>query len=301
MNSRTGVAALITAAACWGSAVVTVTLAARSLTTIGITLIEVTAAAVALGLALLARRTALPRPTLLLFVAGLLEPGSAYLLINAGVARTSATHAALLIGTESVFVVLALALVTRRPPRPQAVAGLVVCVTGTALLADGGGGAATVLGDALVLLGVLAATGYVVVATRLSTALDPLALTGYQFLFGWLAMLPIVGAVVITDGGSFVGRPALPDVLAAALTGLLGSALAFFLYNWALSRVSASLAGASLALIPVFGVAFSVLLLDEPITPRTAAAGIAVLAGIVLTQAGRLRTRPGHPVRPADR
>jgi drug/metabolite transporter (DMT)-like permease len=62
---------------------------------------------------------------------------------------------------------------------------------------------------------------------------------------------------------------------------VLGSAVAFSLYNWALTQVSTVAAGVSLTLIPVFGVAFSLALLSEPVTLATLAAAVAVIVGVV--------------------
>jgi EamA-like transporter family len=75
-------------------------------------------------------------------------------------------------------------------------------------------------------------------------------------------------------------RPAQCRVGAQA-THPLGSAVAFSLYNWALSQVSTVAAGVSLTLIPVFGVAFSAALLSEPVTWATVAAAVAVIVGVV--------------------
>ena len=46
------------------------------------------------------------RPRLLYLLLGILEPGLAFLLFDVGLARTSATHAALLLASETLFVVI---------------------------------------------------------------------------------------------------------------------------------------------------------------------------------------------------
>jgi drug/metabolite transporter (DMT)-like permease len=67
--------------------------------------------------------------------------------------------------------------------------------------------------------------------------------------------------------------------------------VAFLLYNWALRSVSTALAGTSLTLIPVFGLAFSVVFLGDPVSLRTLVAALAVVAGLLVTQNAE-RTRP---------
>ena len=127
-----------------------------------------------------------------MLVAALLEPGLTYLLINAGIARTSGAHAAVLIGLESAFVVLLSAILTRTVPRPAVLLGLGSAVVGAVLLTEGGGGQASLAGDVLVLVGILAAAGYVVVASAVAVRMDAVTLTGYQFVVGWLVTVPLL-------------------------------------------------------------------------------------------------------------
>ncbi len=283
VRSRAGLVALGGAMACWGSTVVTIKIAARGLTTLAITAIEVSTALVILGFAVLVRRSRPPRPTWGVVCAGVLEPGLAYVLINAGLARTSGTHAGLLIGLESVFVILFAVLVRRVRLNVRTLVAVGLVVAGSALLTSGADGSADLTGDALVLAGVLAAAVYVLVVQRLALSFDPLVLTFYQFVFGGIVLVLVACAVLIVRPGDLVGNPTVGQIGAALLAGLLGSAVAFVLYNWALGRVAPALAGTSLTLIPVFGVAFSVMFLGESIVVRTVIAGIVVLVGISLT------------------
>jgi drug/metabolite transporter (DMT)-like permease len=283
VRRRAGLVALGGAMACWGSTVVTIKIAARGLTTLAITAIEVSTALVVLGFAVLVRRSRPPRPTWGVVCAGVLEPGLSYVLINAGLARTSGTHAGLLIGLQSVFVILFAVLVRRVRLNAHTLVAVALVVAGSALLTSGTDGSADLTGDALVLAGVLAAAVYVLVVQRLALSFDPLVLTFYQFAFGGIVLVPVAGAVLLARPGDLVGNPTVGQIGAALLAGLLGSAVAFVLYNWALGRVTPALAGTSLTLIPVFGVAFSVVFLGESIVVRTVIAGLVVLVGISLT------------------
>ena len=283
MSSRGGLLALTAAAACWGMTVVTITVAGRTLTVLGVTAVELGGCLVVLAAALGVRRRRLARPPGRLVLAALMEPGLSYLLLNAGITRTSGSHAALLVGTESAFVVALGAIVGRDRPPALTVAGLGCAMGGVALLATSGGGRATLTGDALVLTGAVTAAAYVLLAAGPAARLDALTVTVYQFAIGSLAILPVL-AVALARGGpaAAFGRAEPSSLLAAALTGVLGSAVAFALFGWALGRLSTNLAGISLSLIPVFGVLFSVTLLAEPLTGRTCLAGAAVVAGMTL-------------------
>ncbi|MCW2496259.1 DMT family transporter [Jatrophihabitans sp.] len=284
--ARVGIVALVAAAACWGSTVVLIKISSRGLNVLGLTFIELTAAVVLLGGALLVRGRPLPRPSAGIVAAGLLEPGLSYPLINAGLARTSGSHAALLLGAESVFVIAIAAAVLRVMPSRLVIVGSAIAFAGSALLADGGGGAATVTGDLLVLAGAVTSAGYVVMAHRLSDATDPLTFTSYQFFVGWLVTLPVAVGVALFGHGHPFGTAQPRYVVAGVATGIVGSAMAFGLYNWALGRVSSALAGTSLTLIPVFGIALSAIFLGEGLTVLTGIAGVAVLLGVILARNG---------------
>ena len=123
MNRRGGLPALVLAAACWGSGAVAIKTAERGMGAMTLTLLEVGVAVAVLAGVLAARRTALPRPTLGLLALGLLEPGLAYPAYNLGLAATSAEHGALLLGTESVFVVLLAAVFLHERPTAGSLAG----------------------------------------------------------------------------------------------------------------------------------------------------------------------------------
>ena len=73
------------------------------------------------------------------------------MLQNAGITRTSVSHAALLIGAAPVLVAVIAALWHHTVARPVAWAGFAVSLGGVGLIAGGGGGGATLRGDGLVL------------------------------------------------------------------------------------------------------------------------------------------------------
>lgn len=284
-SHRTAIVGLVSAAACWGSTVVLISIAARGLSVLAITIIEALSAIVLLGLVVSVRGVALGRPTRVLVLAGLLEPGLAYPLINAGVSRTSGTHAALIIGLESVAIVAFAAAGSRSRPKARTVLALVLAVAGAALLNGDHDGGADVRGDALVGLGVLTAAGYVVLVQTQSARFDGLTLTFYQFLFGLggvLAVAVFIFAVHPSRDVLWTGRPSAGQWTAAVATGVLGSAIAFALYNAALSRVSTTSAATSLCLIPIFGVAFSVMFLGDGLSWQTFLATALVLCGVIL-------------------
>lgn len=295
---QVGYLALLAAATCWGSTVVLIEIAARGLSVAALTVVELLVAALALAGLLLGRRRRPDRPRLTgrIVLAGVLEPGVAYVCINAGIARTSGAHAALLLGTESVFVLVLSAAMTRRRPPALVIVGLLVAVLGAGLLADGGGAGASLRGDLLVLVGALAAAGYVVLVQPISGRIDAMDLTAYQFLVGTVVAVPF--ALFGTGHVTLGAHPRPGYWVAAVAVGVLGSVAAFGLYNWALPRISAGAAGGSLTLIPLLGLVFSVIFLGDPLSLRTVVAAVGVLAGLSLIVVSESRGQVADPPEP---
>jgi drug/metabolite transporter (DMT)-like permease len=227
----------------------------------------------------------LPRPGPAVLALGSLEPGVAYLAFNVGVERTSSSHASLMLGLETVFVVLLGVVVLRDRPTPRALAGTAVAVAGVMLLAlepSSPSSRASLTGDLLVLLTTLAAAGYVVLATRLAVTVHPVALTAAQFVVGLVVVAPVSAGALISGAEHWPTDPGAGPVLAAVATGVLGSAAAFLLYTWALTRVPPSAAGASLTLTPLVGLVLSAAVLGEVVSTRAAAAAALIVIGLVV-------------------
>ena len=283
VNARAGLLALVAAAACWGLTIVLIRFSSDQLGVASLTAVEGVAAAVALLVALAVTGRRLPRPSARLLLICFFEPGLSYVLINYGIAHTSGSHASLIIGTESAFVIVISALRTRARPSVTTIVGLVLATAGTALLAGGGSGNASVRGDVFVLVGILAAAGYVVLMRPLAATAGALELTAGQFVYGAAITLPLTALCAGTGVlPRFDWAPAR-FVLAAVAVGVLGSTIAFGIYNWALSRTDVGVSAISLTLIPVFGLVFSTAFLGDALSTRTAVAAVVVLSGVAIT------------------
>ena len=71
---------------------------------------------------------------------------------------------------------------------------------------------------------------------------------------------------------------------AVALLGVLCSGIAFVMYYRLIARIGASRAATSTYLVPLFGVGWAWLLLDEPLTVTMGIAGALILGSVVLSQ-----------------
>ncbi len=72
--------------------------------------------------------------------------------------------------------------------------------------------------------------------------------------------------------------------LSAAMLGVLYTGAAFVMYYRLIARIGANRASTVTYLIPVFGVAWAWLLLDEPLTLTMGIAGAMILGSIALSQ-----------------
>jgi O-acetylserine/cysteine efflux transporter len=216
--------------------------------------------------------------------------GGSVLMQNAGLDKTTVTHAALLIGAGPVLVAVIAAAWHHDVARPVAWAGFAFSLGGVAVVAGGHGGGATGLGDAIVLASALVSAAVTVAQGRLLKGQDPVAITAVLFLGAALGVLPVAAATA--------GAPPAPSsVLAvAAVAGLTvaGTLAPFTLFAYGQRTVSTEVAGAFLNLEPLVGALVGVAAFGDPAGPRLLLGGAAIVGGIVMSSVPALRARPGR-------
>jgi O-acetylserine/cysteine efflux transporter len=292
LDRRRAVAALTAAGLLWGTTVPLSKVALGWLAPGWLTFVRFgLAAAVLLPAARGRLRGACTLPVLASGAAGY---GGSVVIQNAGITRTSVSHAALLVGAAPVLVAVVAALWHHTVARPVAWAGFAISLAGVGLVTGGSGGGATAAGDGLVLASLLLSATFTVAQTRVLSGRDPIAVTAVQFLGAALAVLPFS---VVTEG--VPTAPAGTGVLLATV-GLAvgGTLLPFTLFAHAQSRVSAEVAGAFLNLEPLVGAVAGVAVFGDPAGLPQLAGGAAILAGIALSSLPLLATgrrRAGRP------
>src|SRR5690349_13325115 len=278
MNSnRRTFTALISAGLLWGTTVPLSKLALHWLPPGWLTVVRfAVAAAILLPVARHQLRAAF-RPVVL--ASGALGYGATVAVQNAGISRTSVTHAALLIGTVPVLVAIIAAVWHRTVARPVAWAGFALSLAGVGLVTGGHGGGSSAAGDALVLASLLLSATFTVAQARLLHDQDPIALTAVQFLGAALAVLPFAA---LTEAGPAMPGAAGP-VIATAVLAAGGTLLPFALFAYAQSRVPAEVAGAFLNIEPLVGAIAGAVFFGNPAGPEQLAGGLGILAGIALS------------------
>src|ERR687889_717816 len=136
-TDRTAILALAAAGALWGLTVPLSKLSLDWLGGAGLTVLRFAIAAPVLAYA--GRRGLRAALTPRIAAAGAIGFGAVILLQNAGIERTSVSHAALVVGAVPVLVALLVAALGQGAARPVAWAGYAVALAGLAAVAGAGG------------------------------------------------------------------------------------------------------------------------------------------------------------------
>ena len=200
-------------------------------------------------------------------------------------AWTSVAASVTLVQSQPLFVAAGAWLLLRERVTGRMVLGIVVAVAGVAAMSVGellGGvvGADPLLGNALALLGAVAAAGYVLAGRSLR---QRVALIPYVVVVYSVCTVGLLVAVTAQAGpGALTGYPLREWLVFAGLAvgpGVLGHTV----INWVLAHLESSVVSVSLLAEPVGATILAVVVLSEVPTAATVAGGAIVLVGIVLT------------------
>ena len=227
----------------------------------------------------------------LLPLAGLVNAVS-YGLIYVAERHIAGGTAAVLGATNPFFVLAAAAAMGYEQVSLRKVAGLAVGFCGVVFLFRAGLSASHA--TALAMLEVLFAAAilwpiYTVLLRRLSDEGLSSAAATRGFL-SWTALFLLLGALL------FEGRPSLPSALApwTALLylALVGSALAWSLFNYLLRVLALSVLSTMLFIEPAGALGVDRLLGEKTVEPAAWIGAALVLGGVLLTAVGQARKRP---------
>ena len=202
---------------------------------------------------------------------------------------TSVAASVTLVQTQPVFVALGAAWLLEERLNRRIVVGIGVALAGSVLLSVGdllsGGafaGSNPIYGDALALVGALAAAGYVLAGRSLRQRLP---LIPYVIVVYTVSAIGLLGWTVGQGAslGPYPPREWLLFLGMAVGPGIFGHTVV----NWALAHVESSVVSVTLVGEPVGSTLLALLLLGEVPPAMTAVGGVVVLLGIVLTARAR--------------
>jgi len=197
-----------------------------------------------------------------------------YWLQEAGLERTSTSNSAFITGLFVVFTPLIEIVFTRRAPDRRVLLAVVVSAVGLYFLTgaslDMGAGDALTLGCAFMF------ASWIVLGSMFSQRFDAIALTAAQMCVLVVCAVP---AVAIAGMGTITG----PVVVAALVTGVLCSAVAFSLQLWGQRYVEPSRAAVILMFEPVVA-GFVGYAVGERLGVSGYLGALVILAGIVIAE-----------------
>jgi drug/metabolite transporter (DMT)-like permease len=216
---------------------------------------------------------------------GLLGFAAAYAFSHWGIARSTASNAALLIVVEPLTLMLVSPFYLGERLSRREAWGAALAVIGTVLVVVNGipGVTAKLVphwqGDLLLVLAGVAYAAYSLLGRRVLDRHAPLGVTTRSLAWGTIGILPIVAAEWVSGARPLWTAPAIAGTLYLAV---VISALGYVAWNWALARVPAPRAALFLNVQPIAGALLGPLLLDEPLTGFTVAGGVAIVAGLAI-------------------
>jgi drug/metabolite transporter (DMT)-like permease len=216
--------------------------------------------------------------------------GAALLLVgNGGVAwaetRLESGLAALIVAIIPLWVAILDRVCFGRRLSTPAIVGLVAGFGGVALLVRPGGGIDVVSVLALVVATAAWAAGSLY-ARGAPLPRSPLLSASMQMVSASL-MLGIAGIASGEVGDVHRNAFAVKPIVSFAYLVVVGSLVAFSAYAWLLKNVQISVVSTYAFVNPVVAVALGTLMLGEPITGTTLAAGAAIVLAVVLIVTAR--------------
>jgi len=283
-SSKKGVAAATLASFCWGSATVMSKHALDDVSPVALLFLQLFASTVFLWVIILLRRIRIPRLMILapIAVLGLLEPGLAYLLGLIGLTDIGAGSASLILASEAIMIAFISALLFRQIPTAMFTVFSVIAFLGIIIALDlwnSGNEQNGMLGVTLLFLATVSAAFYVVLSGQIANNHHPVVAVGAQQSVALVAVLFLLPVETFgTEIGISIPKSIETWFLVIA-SGIIQYGIAFSLYMYALSKISANLAGSFLNLIPVFGLSIAFITLGETLSLiQLTGAGITIVA-----------------------
>lgn len=277
-------AALLALGALWGGSFLFIRVAVPSLGPLLLMELRVGIASLALVLfaAAVGRRPKLRARWRQFLLIGTLNAAIPFTLIAAAEIHLTASLAAILNSTTVMFAAVAAAVWSRDPLTARKVVGIVLGVIGVAVLV--GWDPVELDGAVLLSVGAMLAASLsygisAVYVKRTFVGVPPLGMAIGQLTGATVVLFPFAALSV---PGESPPVAATASVLALAL---LSTALAYLFYFRLITNVGPTSTVTVTLLVPVFGLLFGVLFLDEPFGPGTLA-GLGIVLGSVVLVTG---------------
>jgi drug/metabolite transporter (DMT)-like permease len=229
-----------------------------------------------------------------LLVAAALGIPVQFLLQFHGLALTTVSHAALMVGAMPVLLAAAAAIFAGE--RLDWIGWLALCgsTIGAGMVVLGGSRVTTgnetpsLAGDMLVIVSLITALGWILLSKRLMQTHRPTVVTAYTIYSGTVMLATLIFAAQwLAHLINFSVQPipfahvSVKAWAALAISGVMCTATTTLLWNWGINNVPASRAGVFLNIEPALGSILGVELLGEKLGPFAWLGGALILAAAI--------------------
>ena len=214
-----------------------------------------------------------------------------------GIGKTSAAHSGLIVALGPVMVLILSCALGLEALTPLKFFGATVSFSGVIVLTSAKahpGSSPTWAGDVILLVGSAVFAYYTILLKKVARRFDALTLNTIFFILGGAFMLPF--GIPAMAGVSWSSLP--PQAWwGIAFLVVCGSLLAYTIYAFALTELTAARVAAFAYLQPLIAAGLGVWLLGESLTGRVLGGGVLILLGVYLTERQSLESRAAAPTR----
>ena len=200
-----------------------------------------------------------------------------------GLAHTSVTHAALMVATAPVLLAIGSAIVHRNASHPKWIPILISCA-GAALVVLRPSGNATIYGDVLVVLSLIAGVSWVLLCESFIRRYDAVSASALMI---WIGTALLVAYELLVHPVDILHVYPKTAWLASLGAGIFSTAGATVLWNLGLQRVRSADAGVFVNLEPLVGTLCGVVLFGDSLTWATVAGAALVIGGAAVVARSR--------------
>jgi drug/metabolite transporter (DMT)-like permease len=229
-----------------------------------------------------------------ILLAALFQPGLYFVFETTGLQYTTASKASLIVAAIPITVLVLSVLLLKEKLSPLALAGIGISFVGAVLLVVGDPETrwaleGPMLGDLLIFGAVTSMAFYTIIMKRMIQTHSALDVTGLQICYGALLFAP----ALLWESPRALASVSTPSLIALICLTLFATIGAFFCYNYALARLSASKTALFLNCVPVVTTIGAWAVLGERLTLVQIIGGALVLVSVYLISA--LEKRPSEP------
>ncbi|CAN5276737.1 EamA family transporter [soil metagenome] len=210
-------------------------------------------------------------------------------LFIVGIDLTLAANAAVMLGTIPIWIAVFSHLFTDEKMNLLKFLGVVLAFAGVAAIVGGGKNplsfaSATFTGDFIIVLAAITWAVYTIRSKRFLQNYTPLQFSGVMTFTGAVFLTGLMFFSAETTEWSTVSLPAYGGMI---YSGALSIGLAYLIWNNGIVEVGPVKTSVYQNLVPVLGLIFGIVLLNESLTPMQYAGSAVVVLGIVITRRSR--------------